>query len=93
MGTKELLGSANENLLYLAGGIAFGNVSRTGNVATGSNTHVGWVASAGFEHKISQSFSIKAEASYVDLGKKSFASGEAVKLGGLLATVGVNFHF
>ncbi|MEO6610395.1 MAG: outer membrane beta-barrel protein [Aestuariivirga sp.] len=86
-------GAANENLLYLAGGLAFGNVERTGNVTNATNSHVGYVVSAGFEHKFSPSVSIKTEASYVDLGKKTYSGGETVRLGGLLATVGINFHF
>jgi len=86
-------GPANENLLYFGGGIAFGNVTAAGGEINGSNSHVGYVVSAGFEHKISPSASIKAEASYVDLGKRTYNNGETVKLGGLLATVGVNFHF
>jgi opacity protein-like surface antigen len=86
-------GAENENLLYLAGGLAFGSVERTGNVSYGTTSHVGYVVSAGFEHKFTPSLSIKTEASYLDLGKKAYTNGETVKLGGLLATVGVNFHF
>jgi outer membrane immunogenic protein len=86
-------GAANENLLYIGGGLAFGSVTAPGPEISSSNSHVGYVVSAGFEHKISPSLSIKAEASYVDLGKKTYNAGETVKLGGLLATVGVNFHF
>ena len=88
-----VFGSVNENLLYLGGGVAFGNLTATGNNIYGSNSHVGYVVSAGFEHKISPAASIRAEASYVNLGKKTYGLGETVQLGGLMATIGVNFHF
>jgi outer membrane immunogenic protein len=87
-------GAANENLLYVGGGLAFGNINRTGDLRQeGSNSHLGYVVSAGFEHKFTPNVSLNAEASYVDLGKKTYSPGETVKLSGLLATVGVNFHF
>lgn len=87
-------GASNDNLIYVGGGLAFANVQRTGFPSNVSNGHIGYALSAGFEHMISDSVSIKAEASYVNLGSKDYGTGgESVKLGGLIGTLGVNFHF
>ena len=88
-------GEANDNLVYIGGGLAVGNVERTGKLRNGasSNTHLGYVVSAGIEHKLSPSASIKAEAAYVNLGSKVYSAGETVRLGGFVGSVGVNFHF
>jgi outer membrane immunogenic protein len=69
-------------LLYATGGVAFGSVKTTdsfcnngcaplvGNFASGGGiaTKVGWTAGAGAEWAISNSWSIKAEYLYVNLG-------------------------
>ncbi|MBG1231812.1 outer membrane protein [Aestuariivirga litoralis] len=87
------VGESNNTLIYLGGGLAVANLERGGDY-NGSNTHLGFVVSAGVEHKFTPAVSIKAEASYLGLGNKSYGNnGESVGLGGLMATLGVNFHF
>jgi len=87
----KVIGSANETLVYLAGGLAGGEVSLSQTEAT--RTHFGYVVSTGVEQMLSKSVSIKAEASYVSLGKEDYRNGESVDLDGVIGSVGLNFHF
>jgi outer membrane immunogenic protein len=87
------VGPTNQTLLFIGGGIARADVTVSGYPATVSNNHVGYIVTTGAEHRISDAISVKADVSYVDLGKETYVSGEVVKLDGITGTVGVNFHF
>lgn len=87
------VGSSDQTLLYVGGGIAFGSVDLSGYPASESKNHTGYVISAGAEHMLSEAISVKAEASYVNLGKQTYNPGESVKLDGVTGSLGVNFHF
>ena len=87
-----VLGDTNSTMLYLGGGLAVGEVERNGNLTNATETHTGYVLSLGIEQMLGDAISVKAEAGYVDLGKETYSSGEAVKLDGVIGTVGVNFH-
>lgn len=74
-------------LLYVTGGLAFGEIKTTGtmsgfsfpgglpvaSVGSTSTTRAGWTVGAGVEGKITQNWSAKLEYLYMDLG--SFGSG------------------
>ncbi len=73
-------------LLYVTGGLAFGEIKTTGSmtgitagsaavasVGSNSTTRAGWTVGAGVEGKITQNWSAKLEYLYMDLG--SFSSG------------------
>lgn len=73
-------------LLYVTGGLAFGEIKTTGtmtgfnlggiavaSVGSTSTTRAGWTVGAGVEGKITQNWSAKLEYLYMDLG--SFSSG------------------
>lgn len=70
-------------LVYTTGGLAVGGVENSwGNItATAiaySDTRVGWTAGGGIEHFLSNPhITIKAEALYVDLGRKTVTSTSA----------------
>jgi outer membrane immunogenic protein len=93
----------NPTLWYVTGGAAWSDGNRhifngTVNSVVSDNVHTGWTVGAGVEHKISNHWSLKAEALYVDLGKQSYqGSGSSVvtdvKLTDTLFRVGVNYGF
>lgn len=61
-------------LLYATGGFAVGGVRNDTNISGGFSDHstrAGWTAGGGIEYKITEHWSAKAEALYVDLGKKT----------------------
>jgi outer membrane immunogenic protein len=73
------------NLLFVTGGLAVGGVKNDwalpaffncgggnfGCPVSDHSTRVGWTAGGGFERFIASNFTVKAEALYVDLGRKS----------------------
>jgi outer membrane immunogenic protein len=89
------MGLAVDNtLVYVTGGLALGglksNASRTDfggfqDYGALSSTAVGWVAGGGVEHKLNRNWSIKAEALYYDLGRKT-ATGTDNGRGGTYST-------
>ena len=61
-------------LLFATGGFALGGVENDTNISGGFSDHstrAGWTAGGGIEYKITEHWSAKAEALYVDLGKKT----------------------
>lgn len=90
-------------LLYATGGLAYGGIKTTGNLAalngnggavfgTGSNsdTRFGWTVGAGVEGMITQNWTAKLEYLYMDLG--SFSGGTYIVPPGLIgARVNSNF--
>jgi opacity protein-like surface antigen len=87
------VGPTNSTMFYVGGGLALGDVDISGYPTSSSKSHLGYVVSAGVEHKLTDAVSIKAEMGYVDLGKETYNPGEVVKLNGIVGAVGVNFHF
>ncbi len=73
-------------LVYGTGGLAYGQVSYTGNFiygctgcgksypATDSTTRLGWTAGTGAELHVWDNFSVKLEYLYYDLGRHSITS-------------------
>ncbi len=87
------VGPTNRTLVFLSGGLALADVDLSGYPVASSKNHLGFVISAGVEHMLTEAVSIKADVSYVNLGKETYNPGEVVKLDGIMGTVGVNFHF
>lgn len=88
-------------LLYVTGGLAFGEIKTTGtmtgftagsaalaSIGSTSTTRAGWTVGAGVEGKITQNWSAKLEYLYMDLG--SFSSGPFTLLPG--STIGANVN-
>lgn len=63
---------------YLTGGLAFGRNNFRLATAEGaiseSKTHVGWTVGGGVEAALSETWSVKAEYLYVDLGSETYLS-------------------
>jgi outer membrane immunogenic protein len=65
-------------LLYVTGGVAFGDTSYSVNDFSGggqgslSQTHTGWTAGAGVEYMIAQNWTVKGEYLHIDLGSKTY---------------------
>ena len=69
--------AVDETLFYVAAGVAIANVNNTITTSTPltqtiSNTHIGWAAGGGIEHKVTENVSLFAEYQYVDLGSKNY---------------------
>jgi outer membrane immunogenic protein len=73
-------------LVYATGGLAYGDVSYSGNVsaqpviniqypASLSTTKVGWALGGGVEYALCRNWTIKAEYMYMDLGNESAIVG------------------
>jgi outer membrane immunogenic protein len=75
-------------LIYATGGLAYGDVSYSGNLNFGpgiiqypaslSTTKVGWALGGGVEYAISKCWTVKAEYLYMDLGSESAIAGPTV---------------
>lgn len=92
-------------LLYVTGGLAFGEIKTTGtmngfasfsglpiaSVGSTSTTRAGWTVGAGVEGKITQNWSAKLEYLYMDLG--SFGSGPFSLAPGAPIAANVNSKF
>lgn len=79
---------------YVTGGLAYGQASLTGPAE--SQFHTGWTAGGGVEFKMDQSFSLKGEYLYTDMGERNYATvGAGTDVGVRFHTVrvGANFHF
>jgi outer membrane immunogenic protein len=89
-------------LLYVTGGVAFGDVHYNLNFAfpgsndfqsiSSSNTETGWTIGAGAEWAFADSWSVKAEYLYVDLGNRSLVSIPAGRAANLATTLTENFQ-
>jgi outer membrane immunogenic protein len=72
-------------LIYATGGLAYGDVSYSGNLNFGpgfiqypaslSSTKVGWTLGGGVEYAVCRCWTIKAEYLYMDLGSESAIAG------------------
>lgn len=81
--------AANTVLMYVTGGVAFGDVNAEFSPADfpgQKNTRTGWTIGAGVEVAIGRNWSAKAEYLYVDLGR--FNGCTAVNCAGPPVTIG-----
>ena len=84
-------------LLYVTGGVAFGEVRYAGSVAfpasndfqtfASTNTETGWTVGAGAEWAFSPNWTVKAEYLYVDLGNRTLTSVAAGRPANLATTL------
>jgi outer membrane immunogenic protein len=92
-------------LFYVTGGLAYGDVSNTavgdgdaGAISRTSGWQTGWTLGAGMEYAVAPHWTVRAEALYVDLGKKTgnagpYCSAVSFKNTDVVARVGVNYKF
>lgn len=68
---------ASSTLLYVTGGVAFGDVRNNASVTdfgyamSVDKVKTGWVAGGGIEHMFARNWTVRAEGRYVDLGNTS----------------------
>lgn len=87
----------DRTLVYVTGGVAFGETEASASVTTGGvttsasddDTSVGYVLGAGVEYAFTDNWSAKAEYNYVDLGD---AAGDS-DFDAHLVKVGLNYKF
>jgi outer membrane immunogenic protein len=100
--------ASDHTLLYITGGVAWGdvtNVAATPNFFSGcrqgfSGTRTGWTFGGGVEHALTDHFTVKLEALYVDFGSKSVSSlrsgcsfGFSAKTTAAIGRLGLNYKF
>ncbi len=77
--TGRLGYATDRSLFYVHGGLAFADVNTSidltfgPNLASGSDTHVGWTAGLGLEHAMSDTLSVFVEYARTDLGNGDHA--------------------
>jgi len=93
---------APPTLLYATGGLAMGGVENDTNVFGGYSDHstrTGWTAGGGVEYMFDPHWTAKAEALYVDLGKKTvqgfFGAGYSGQFTNtaIVSRLGVNYKW
>lgn len=103
------VGYAIDRLMpFITGGIAVGGVEGTFDSGAGlacicdvDDTTVGWTVGGGIEWAVNDSWSVKAEYLYIDLGKPSISGNNTLFTPGVgtdnydfsVARLGVNFNF
>jgi outer membrane immunogenic protein len=99
--------ASDHTLLYITGGVAWGDVTNTAAVPTRvgcrqgfSGTRTGWTFGGGVEHALTDHFTVKLEALYVDFGSKSVSSaksgctfGYSAKTTAAIGRLGLNYKF
>jgi outer membrane immunogenic protein len=70
------------SVLYVTGGLAYGQTSTSFLLPLGDNTKIGWTVGAGLEYMIAPNWSVKTEYLYVDLGKDDVDLGALGAFGG-----------
>jgi outer membrane immunogenic protein len=87
---------ADGTLLYATGGLAALGANFDDGADSTNETFVGWTAGAGIEHMISDSFSVRVEALYADLGSVDFIlSNDETEIDSEMVIVraGISFRF
>jgi outer membrane immunogenic protein len=99
------LGYAFDRFLpYIAGGVAFGDVTTTYALAGGppylskTSDRVGWTIGAGLEYAITDNILARVEYRYTDLGSKNFSSAsttteDRVKFHSNAVLAGISYKF
>ncbi|MGA3117430.1 MAG: outer membrane protein [Syntrophobacteraceae bacterium] len=82
---------ADRFLVYGTGGLAYGNVSSSSNVAftssgdnysgSSSGLQAGWTLGAGSEYALTKCWSVKLEYLYIDLGSRSYTYAAQPRFG------------
>jgi outer membrane immunogenic protein len=108
---RARLGWASDHtLLFITGGLAWGDITATAyapvTAAAGcrhgfSGTQTGWTFGGGVEHALTDHFTVKLEALYVDFGSKSVGSpgrsgcsfGFSAKTTAAIGRLGLNYKF
>jgi outer membrane immunogenic protein len=100
--------AADHTLLFITGGLAWGDVTNVSSVNQAnsgcrqgfSGTRTGWTFGGGVEHALTDHFTVKLEALYVDLGSKSVSStrsgcsfGFSAKTTAAIGRLGLNYKF
>jgi outer membrane immunogenic protein len=100
--------ASDHTLLFITGGVAWGdvtNVAAANVFASGcrqgfSGTRTGWTFGGGVEHALTDHFTVKLEALYVDFGSKSVSSaksgctfGYSAKTTAAIGRLGLNYKF
>ena len=100
--------ASDHTLLFITGGVAWGDVTNTASApifAPGcrqgfSGTRTGWTFGGGVEHALTDHFTVKLEALYVDFGTKSISSnvsgcnfGYQAKTTAAIGRLGLNYKF
>ncbi|WP_439922762.1 outer membrane protein [Nitrobacter sp. JJSN] len=80
----------DRSLLYVTGGLAYGQTSTSFLLPLGDNTKIGWTVGAGLEYMIAPNWSVKTEYLYVDLGKDDVNLSALAALGGGLVPAGIS---
>jgi outer membrane immunogenic protein len=80
----------DRSLLYVTGGLAYGQTSTSFLLPLGENTKIGWTVGAGLEYMIAPNWSVKTEYLYVDLGKDDLNLGALAAVGGGVVPPGVS---
>jgi outer membrane immunogenic protein len=88
----------DRSLLYVLGGVAWGKVNSDFSIvgitlASDSQDHVGWVAGLGFEHALSNKFTLRLEYSHIDLGQEEHFGVADVDVKIDTIRLGVNYKF
>jgi outer membrane immunogenic protein len=82
-------------MLYVTGGLAYGNLKSTSALGDSSTTRAGWTLGGGLEFAVAGPWTAKVEYLYVDLGDAPTAPG--VLNGGRFSTnivrAGLNYRF
>jgi outer membrane immunogenic protein len=97
------MGASNDLLIYVTGGVAFGDVSGAdgaqlaAGATSGDDVLVGWTAGAGVERVFSESITGKLEYLYTDLGTldlpRNCGTDCVTDIDFHLIRAGINLHF
>jgi outer membrane immunogenic protein len=100
--------ASDHTLLFITGGVAWGDLTNTAaapNFVQGcrqgfSGTRTGWTFGGGVEHALTDHFTVKLEALYVDFGSKSVSSNQSgcsfgynAKTTAAIGRLGLNYKF
>jgi outer membrane immunogenic protein len=100
--------SSDHTLLFITGGLAWGDITSTATSHVPQNscrqgfsgTNTGWTFGGGVEHALTDHFTVKLEALYVDFGTKSTATarcgcafGFQAKTTAAIGRLGLNYKF
>jgi outer membrane immunogenic protein len=86
----------DRTLLYVTGGLAFGEVEGTVNALNLTDTQTGYVIGAGVEHKFNPSWSVKGEYQFLSLDANDTVGALGIGLSDRTEVhtlrVGLNYH-
>jgi outer membrane immunogenic protein len=85
----------DRTLLYVTGGLAYGDVRNSAAFGSASETKAGYTLGGGLEYAIAGPWTVKAEYLYVDLGNAAPlpVTGESSRFRTNLVRAGLNYRF